>query len=80
VQPSAPHKEHNATAEPKNLVAKVKDFDVKQVQAKSNTSNATHTVEQVALVKVDKEVAQAKANYAKDLAAKEADQKEKALI
>ena len=82
MQPSAPHKEHNATTEPHNLVAMVKDLDVKQqVQTKTVTpADPGISPEQAADLRVEAEIAETKASYAKGIQDKENAKKEKGLM
>lgn len=70
MQPSAPVK--NPHQEAKNLVAKVRDFDVKKpadVKAKSKDSQLTP--DEIAEKKVNAEMIAAKESYAKKVAEKE---------
>ena len=78
MQPSAPSKDHHQEA--KNLVAKVRDFDIKKpADVKSKSKDSQLSPEEIAEKKANAEVIAAKESYAKKLVEKENEKKEKAL-
>lgn len=67
MQPSAPAK--NPHQEAKNLVAKVRDFDVKKpADVKAKSKDSEMTPDEIAERKVNAEMIAAKESYAKKIA------------